>query len=522
MRLSIPDPPPLRAGGGWIRALYSDEPYNTKLPLHTGERTGMRGFSGEGHVRMKEGKRACGRDGNDLMEVSQEAVLTYGPIGKMLARLTAPMILGTMAIATFYLADSFFLGRLGTLPLAAIGFSMPVIIIITGISFGIGGGVSATLSRAIGGEDKDQVRHLTADSLLLTLLIAIILSVTGIVTINPVFQLLGATQVTMPFIRQYMTILYGGILFIFVQAVLNDVFRATGDMVTPSILLVAATVMNFLLDPLLIFGLGPFPRWEMTGAALATVISLAIPPPVSLLILHLRKTPPVFARPKLRTIRNSWKKVLYIGLPSAITNSLMPIGFGVITKLTAAYGPIQVAALGVGTQIDGLVMTILTALATVIGPYIGQNIGAGKLDRVRKGLRYAQLFSIAWGLGMILTLNLTSRSIAFLFSDDPQLISDIRIYLLVVPPGLGFRGLLMLSNAALNVFFRPIQASSLTLEEIFLFTIPLACFGSRFLGLYGIFGSIAAGRTAAGIIAFFWLQRVLNIEEGLSRPSGRS
>jgi putative MATE family efflux protein len=450
------------------------------------------------------------------MEVSQKAVLTDGPIGKMLAGLTAPMIFGTMAIVTFYLADSFFLGMLGTLPLAAIGFSMPVIIIITGISFGIGGGVSATLSRAIGEENEDQVRHLTADSLVLTLLIAIILSVIGLVTINPVFQLLGATQLTMPFIRQYMTTLYGGILLIFVQAVLNDVFRATGDMMTPSILLVAATMMNFILDPLLIFGPGPFPRWEMTGAALATVISLAIPPPVSLLILYRRKTPPVFIMPKLRTIWQSWKQVLYIGLPSAITNSLMPIGFGVITKLTAAHGPIQVAALGVGTQIDGLVMTILTALATVIGPFIGQNIGARKLDRVRQGLRYAQLFSIAWGLGMVLTLALTSRPIAFLFSDDPQLVADIGVYLRLVPFGLGLRGILMLSNAALNVFFRPIQASSLTLMEIFFFTIPLAFLGSRLFGLYGIFGSIAAGRIAAGIIAFFWLRRVLNLEEKAS------
>jgi len=194
------------------------------------------------------------------------------PVGATLAKLTVPMIFGILSIVLFNLADTFFVGKLGKEQLAALSFTFPVVLMIGSLAHGIGLGTAAAVSRAIGRQDYHRVRRLATDSLILGLLIIAVGIITGLLTIKPLFSLLGARGTVLDYISQYMRIWYIGMIFVVVPMIGNNTLRATGDTKTPGLIMIFAAGANFLLDPLLIFGFGPIPALGVRGAALATVI----------------------------------------------------------------------------------------------------------------------------------------------------------------------------------------------------------------------------------------------------------
>jgi len=447
------------------------------------------------------------------MQRSKKAALTTGPIGKTLVELTLPMIVGILSMVAFNLVDTFFVGRLGTHQLAAVGFTFPVVLIVSSIAVGLGMGASAVISRAVGEGDHQQVQRLTTDSLFLSVSIVAVFLTIGYFTIEPVFRTLGATDLVMPHIRAYMQVWYAGIIFVIIPMVGNNAIRATGDTRTPSLIMVFAVLANVTLDPLLIFGIGPFPRLELAGAALATVLSRALTLVLSLWVLYHRERMITLARPALAEVIDSWRRILYIGAPAAAANAIFPLGMSLLTGLVALYGPAAVAAFGVAARIDMLALTVVMALATVLAPFVGQNMGAGRPDRVAIGVRYSHLFSVAWGTLMAVLLMLLARPIAAIFNDDPVVINNIVLYLGLAPLGYGLYGVVRLSNSALNVLNKPFQASALMAIQMFGLYVPLAYLGSAWLGLTGIFGAAAVANISAGLLAFVWLRRVVRTSQ---------
>ncbi len=438
--------------------------------------------------------------------------LLEGPIGLTLLRLTVPMIAAVMAMVAFNLTDTFFVGRLGTASLAAMSFTFPIVFIVNSLTMGIGMGVSAVVSRAIGAGDEEQVRRLTTDSLLLAVIMVAILATIGLLTIRPVFTLLGARAEILELVRGYISIWFAGVIFVVIPMVGNSAIRATGDTKTPSLIMITAVAVNIVLDPLLIFGIGPFPRLELAGAAAATVAARAVTMVVSLRILIRREHMISFRRPRLQEVLASWKSVLYIGLPTAATHMVIPLGIGIITRLVAGYGPAAVAAYGVGGRIDPIAMGTIMALGSALGPFVGQNLGAGQIPRVWTAVRYSHAFSLVWGALAFGLLAIFARPLADVFSNDPEVVSIVTRYLHIMPLGYGFWGISMLSNTTLNVLHRPWHASGVTVFYIFGLYIPLALLGSHLIGLHGIFWGGASAALGGGTIAYVVLRRVVLAE----------
>ena len=443
------------------------------------------------------------------MQKAKRALLTEGPIGKTLVKLTIPMIFGILAMVAFNLIDTFFVGQLGTNELAAMSFTFPVVLVMGSLAMGLGVGTSAVISRAIGEGDHSKVQRLTTDSLSLSVLVVAIFVLIGLLTIEPLFTLLGATPELLPLIKAYMTIWYWGMVFVVIPMVGNNAIRATGDTKTPSAIMLAAVVVNIALDPLLIFGLGPFPRLELAGAAIATVIARATTLVISLFVLYYRERMITFLRPSLSVVLHSWRRILYIGLPAAGTNIIIPVSTGVITRLVATYGPETVAGFGVRSRIEMFALTLVMALGPVVGPFIGQNWGAGKHDRVQQGIKYAQQFAMAWGAAMFILLALVARPVASLFNEDPTIIAAISLYLWLVPVSYGLLGSLMLSTIALNILNKPMLAAALSLLRMVILYIPLAYAGSYLFALNGVFGAATLANVVAGIVAYRSLKKVL-------------
>ncbi len=421
------------------------------------------------------------------------------------------MIIGMVGMVAFNLADTFFVGQLGTQELAALSFTFPIIMVIGSLTMGIGTGASAVISQAIGRGDHHKVKRLTTDSLILSFLLVAFFVAFGMMTIEPLFSLLGAEPEIIPLIREYMVIWYPGVLFVIIPMVGNSAIRATGDTKTPSAIMLVAVAVNIVLDPLLIFGLGPFPMLGLAGAAIATVVSRAITLVVALWVLYYRDRMLTFELPAPKELIDSWKSILYIGLPVAGTRLLIPISLGVIYALVASYGYEAVAAFGVGIRIEFFAMTAVFALSTVIGPFVGQNWGASRFDRVVQGVRYSNIFSRVWGVAMFAILALASRPIASLFNDDPQVISIIMLFLWIVPVGYALFGVFLISTMVLNVLNKPFPAAVLMVIQMFGLYIPLAYVGSYLFGLPGIFGAIVVAYSLSGIASHFVLKKVLAI-----------
>lgn len=437
--------------------------------------------------------------------MERKARLTEGSVGRSLLFLTVPMVMGIFAMVAFNLADTYFVAQLGTRELAAMSFTFPVVMLIHSIALGLGIGTSSVVSRAIGEGDHHKVQTLTTHSLLLAFLLVAFLVTVGLATINPLFTLLGATPDILPLIRQYMRIWYVGMVFVTVPMVGNNAIRASGDTKTPSLIMMTAAGINVILDPLLIFGLAGFPRLELAGAALATVFGRATTLVLSLSILHFREKMLDFSLRAIHNVRDSWKKVLYISVPSAATNVLIPLSMGVIVRMVAQFGTAAVAAVGAGTRVESFALMVILALGASLIPFIGQNWGARQFDRVHLAQSYSNRFTFWWGLLCVGLFLLIAAPIARLFSEDPDVVDGIIGYLWIVPLGYGLQGISLLASASFNAVNRPLAAASLSLIRMFALYIPLAYFGGQLFGLRGLFGGISLANIVAGIIALLWL-----------------
>jgi len=439
--------------------------------------------------------------------MKNEAKLVNGPVGNTLVRMTVPMFFGILGIMIFNLTDTFFVGRLGTRELAAMSFTFPVVFIIGSIALGLGVGASSAVSRAIGEGDRHKVQRLTTDALMLSLIIVISFALVGILTIEPLFRLLGAPENILPLIKGYMTIWYPGVAFVIIPMVGNGAIRATGDTKTPSMIMLAAGFVNIVLDPLLIFGIGPFPRWELQGAAIATVIARAVVLVIAFWVLYWREKMISLVPPSFKEGLQSWKQVLYVGVPAAGTNLIIPVSLGVITRLVASYGPEAVAGLGVASRVEAFTLTVFMALGSVMVPFVGQNLGAKRWDRVQTAVRLSQRFALIWGSTAFLLLIFLAKPIARLFNKDPRVVSTIVTYLLMVSVSYSFQGIAMLAGSTFNGLNKPWPATTLSILRAAVLYIPLAFLGSHFWQLKGIFGAASVANIFTAAAAFAWLKR---------------
>ncbi|MDH3746810.1 MAG: MATE family efflux transporter [Gammaproteobacteria bacterium] len=432
------------------------------------------------------------------------ARLTHGPVGRHLVDMTVPVLFGITTMMTQSLIDTWFIGRVGDRELAAFGFGFPILMIVTSIAIGLGAGTSSVVARAIGSNDHHRARRLATDSLILSFLITFVICAIGMLTINPLFRLLGAPEDMLPLIRGFMLILYSGVPFIVVGMVGMASMRATGDTRLPSMLMVLASVLNVIFDPILIFGIGPVPAMGLNGAAMAALVARATIFIGTLYLMKMRLDMVSFNKPDPKELRKSWVDVLHVGLPAAGTNAIVPLAAVVVTAMIARFGADAVAGFGVASRIESTVLVIFYAMSSIIGPFVGQNLSAGRERRILHALWLCAIFCIASGLVIAIVLALFSGSIAALFSQSEDVISVTRLFLWVVPVSYGTYGMVMVMNAAFNGLGKPMPGVWISVARTFVLYVPLALIGAKFFGVIGIFAAYAVANIVSGIGAYIW------------------
>jgi putative MATE family efflux protein len=445
------------------------------------------------------------------MKNKHSAQLTQGEINPILINMTRHMIWGLLAIISFNIIDVFFVGLLGDEQLAAISFTFPVVYSFTSIAWGLSVGMSSIISKAIGEGDHHRIQELTTHSLIFTFILVFLLSVVGYWSIIPVFSLLGASGQLLVYIEEYMEVWYLGVAFLVIPLAGNSAIRATGDSKTPSQIMILAGFINVILDPLLIFGIGPFPELKIAGAAWATLISYVVSFIVAFGVLKYKKDMLDFSNLHLLSMLASWKKLLHIGFPAAATNLLMPVSNGILLRLLADHGTSAVAAFGIGIRLESLACLGMMALSSVITPFVGQNLGAGYWDRIRHAMTFSFRFSLIWGMVACFILFIGAEYIAAIFSDQQDTQQTTALLLKIIPVSYGFYGLMLLVNAGFNGLQQPLYSVILISLRLFAFTVPLALLGNYVWGISGIFYSICISNVLIGIIAWAWMKHRANI-----------
>ena len=424
--------------------------------------------------------------------------LTNGSIAHHLVRLTIPMIWGLLAIISVQLADTYFISLLGTTELAAISFTFPVTMVMTHLLFGLNVSISSVISRLIGEKKMEDARRVTLHALIIALGVSIIIAALGFLILKPLFLMLGANELTLPIILEYMPLWLIAFIVLSVPVNGNSAIRANGDTVRPAIIMVTIAVINCILDPIFIFGFGPITAMGVKGAALATLCAYIVGFAGGIYILGVTKKMLPQAL-HMDQFKDSAKRLVVIAIPAGIANIIMPLTNAVIVALMAQYGAEAVAAYGVVSRIEALAFLAVIALGVGMAPIIGQNWGAKNYERVHTTIKLSINFNFIWSFGVSIILGLFAVQIASVFSDDPIVIYYAKLFFWIVPFSYAFGNLVFGWSSAFNAIGQPKRSFVMIVVKAIILTVPAVYIGGHYYGVIGIFVALAAVNITSGL-----------------------
>ncbi len=437
--------------------------------------------------------------------------LTQGDIKKTIIHMTLPMILGMLGMVAFNFADTAFVGQLGGTQLAALTFTFPVVMIVQSVAHGLGIGAGSIVARSA--VRRDAVRRYATDGLILSFVVVVIVVVVGMLTMRPLFYGMGAGEDEMRYIVQYMTVWYFGVPMVVIPIVGNNIIRALGDTKVPGIVMLISAGINVVLDPLMIFGIGPFPKMGVVGAALATVIARFLSLIVALMILTRREKLISFRGITFGKVMHSVRRILHVGIPSTVTKAIVPLGTYIVTAFLSVYGTSVVAGYGAGVKTEFVVMSVLTALSAVMISFAGQNYGAGQIVRLRKSFRFAHVITAIYGVGIYAILFFAAPLIATIFNSDPVIQQTTVVYIRIAVAAIAFQGGVQVVASVYNAVGKPFHATFLSLFQMFALYIPLSIWLSKWMGEAGIFAALAISYAIAAVVGYVFFMRFLKKEE---------
>jgi len=441
--------------------------------------------------------------------MTSNSYILKGSIPKAIIKLTLPTIFGIISIILFNVVDTFFVGKLGVLELTAISFTFPIIMFVNSLNLGVAIAVMNLFARIVGEDNLDKKRVLATSSLLIGLIISIAIALTGYLTIEPLFKILGAASEVLPLINDYMSIWYWGSFFIIIPMIGGHILRGLGDTKTPSIIMFGSGLLNCFLDPLLIFGYGHLPALGVKGAALATVLSRMVAIFISLYIQIFRERLISFKKLTWPKIFQSWRDIFSLALPNVFIKITTPLGITFFTWILAVYGNEVVAGYGVAVKIEMFFLTVAIALGISTSIFAGQNIGAGNLRRAQKGFKYFYLLSFGCGFLYLIILLLGGEYLGSFFNKDSEVQKTVATYFRIVPWAYISFFIIQINFSLLNVLRKPKQIGFISIFQTFFLSVPLAFILSKFFEFQGVFGSIAISLFVTSFISWIVIKSFL-------------
>lgn len=435
--------------------------------------------------------------------MSKNVNLLDGSIISSMSRLAFPIMGASLIQMGYNLIDMIWIGRLGSGAVAAVGAAGMFLWMANGVTTVPRIGGQVTVGQKLGAGQQKEAAEYTACALRMGLFLGIIYGLICALFNKPLisFFKLNSPEVIAE-ARWYLVIAGGLLIFFFLDQVIGGILAAMGNTVTTFRVTTVGLVINLVLDPVLIFGLGPFPRLEVIGAALATVFAQMI---VFLLYLKAIWNEPVIFR-NLRLLRRSNRvhlnEIVKIGLPSALQDVLFSAISMVIARFVAGYGDAAVAVQKVGGQIESISWMMGGGFAMAVNSFVAQNYGAGKIERVRKGFRTAIMIMGIWGLFNTFLLMTFPKFFFSIFISEPD----------VIPMGVDYLRIIGISEV-----FICLEGAATGAFQGLGKTVPPSIVGITFNALR-IPAALLLSHTALGLNGIWWVLTVSCIFKGTILP----
>ncbi len=440
-------------------------------------------------------------DPSNSESANKSAKLTSGSIAGHLVTQTAPMLLGIASIMSIGIIDAYFIGQLGAKELAAVSFIFPVTIALSSMGVGVIAAISSVVSRVLGSGDEAKAQQWGNLGIALAVIFGLSIAAILYLVKTPLFHLMQAEDDLMPLIQAYMTPYALGFPLLLTNMGMNGVLRGQGAAKRASAILFAFAATNWVLDPLLITGIGSFGGFGIEGAAYATIGGWAVGTALGFVLVQSSAIKINLACLTATNWREGVSALLRVGGPAAGSNAINPIGLSILTALLAGYGKDEVAGFGAAGRLQSLAVVPLLALSSSIGAITGQNWGANRADRARHALWLSGAFCLVYGLAVAAALVLASRWIGSFFTEKDAVLAAIETYLTIAAWGFGGYGLFIVANGAFNAIDRAGTALALSLSRVFLVMVPVALLGkTALIGNQWGASTIYAGELAANLL----------------------
>jgi putative MATE family efflux protein len=427
-----------------------------------------------------------------------------GSLFRHIAVMSLTSSVGLMAVFLVDLADMLFISMLGEAELAAaVGFAGAILFFTTSFGIGMAIAAGALVARAVGQGDRALARARATSALVWGAVIGAVFAAVVWAALAPLVTLVGASGCTHELAVGYLSIIVPSMPVLLVGMVGGAILRAHGDARRSMWATVAGSLVNGVLDPVLIFAAG----LDLTGAALATVAARATIAVVAVV--------PIFRhhggldRPDLRALLADAGAIAAIAGPAVMTQLATPVGQAYVTRAMAAFGEGAVAGMAIVARLTPVAFGVIFALSGAVGPVIGQNFGAGAMDRVRRAYCEALLFTALVIAVVASALFLLRAPIAALFSAEGT--ARTLVYLFCGPLALAwfFNGWIFVSNAVCNNLGRPLLSTLVNWGRHTVGTVPFVIAGSAWLGAPGVLIGQAAGGVVFGLLSGLIARRVI-------------
>ena len=429
------------------------------------------------------------------------------PLGRLLIKLSLPGIAATISTSLYNIVNTIWVSRIGFEAIAALTVIFPYQILFYAIGGGTGIGVAALVSRQFGEKNPEATNHVAGQIFFLSALWGLLFILVSVSFPDQIVRILGATPDIIEYSKQYLVITSFGAPLVIFEVVIASLLRGSGDAVKPMIIMISSTLINIILDPFLIFGIGPFPELGVAGAALGTVIAQAFGALLGLYYLLAGKTAYHVKLAHLRPDMSILKDIYRIGAPMVVTQVMESLAFLIFNKVVSSFGSLVIAVVGIIIRISDFAFMPAMGVSNGLLPIVGYNYGARNFKRLWQAVKLASV-----GL-MILLIVLTIFMVVFapwivdVFSNDPDLTAKAIPALRIMLSTMLLVGPTMMFITAFQGLSQGTKALFLSLLRQFIIFVPLLLLFRHLFGLTGVWVSMPASDILSFVLIFFFIYR---------------
>ena len=443
-----------------------------------------------------------------MQRATKNNELLSGSIWKHVIRLAVPMIVAFIFVTSYHYIDRFFVSKLGDVATAAIGMAFIIQMVVIAIGVGIGSGVNSFISRNLGAGNEDIAKDTVIHAMLISVSVGFAFAVIGILTQEPLYQMMGAEGELLNLITSYLTIIFLFTPVSLLSVIGNSIFQGWGDTMTPMKFMLTGTFINLALDPLLIFGISIFPEMGIEGAALATGIGRTISVLYIFYKLLIKYQPAKISFAKFRLNMETIAGIFQVGLPSSVSQILTSIAMGYVFYILDPFGEGAKAAYTIVFTYEMVVFLPAIGISQAVTILTGHNFGALLLERVNKIFLAGTGVALSMMTTSALLLWFLPELFAGVFAQSPEVLKVGATALQITSVGYAFSAIYLCAAASFQGLGLGRHYLAANIFRLYFLLIPFTYLGAMYYQVDGVWLGLTAVNIISALVVLVWHQYI--------------